>query len=495
MESGPRVKSVPMMRVIETSRSLPPQLAFVPDHPDAAPLQALVPDPMERAMRRALSSSVIGLLFPPPEPAADFIVAGISLLERQARQLRHAGIDRIIIVDPVPLQPLPAGAETRRSAELAEALPADARIIVLAPGIVIDERAIAAMLETPGLATPGRATPGLALLVSPGNGQAVQGVERLDAETLATGIMLAPAAMVRTVAANIGDWDLHSTLLRTLAPDAVRIGFAALPLYAPARRRTVPMLWSRPQDDAAARAAGAAIIAAAQKGCLDWPARFLHPWPEDTMVRLLAPTRITPNMVTAATGLIGIIAGIAFATGWLWLGLVLALITGPLDGVDGKLARTRVEFSRWGDLEHLVDKLLEYGWYLALAWHFAGARDSALPWALAALIILPAVAEAIQGEFFRRMTAVQLDDAGAAERRIRLVAGRRNTFLWTYLGFAAAGLWFQGFVMLAVYSVVTTGVAQWRFYKRLSAYGRDHGTRIAANYAATGYTFLPPGPL
>ncbi|OYU14365.1 MAG: hypothetical protein CFE37_11205 [Alphaproteobacteria bacterium PA4] len=428
---------------------------------------------------------MIGLLFPPPEPAADLIVAGITVLERQTRQLRHAGVGRIIIVDPVPLQPLPAGTETRRSAELAAAVPADARVIILAPGLVIDERAIAAML----------ASEGAALLVSPGNGTAASGVERLDANTLATGIMLAPGEMVRGVAANIGDWDLHSTLLRTLAPEAMRIAFAALPLYAPARRRAVPMLWARPQDAAAAHAAGAAIIAAAQKGCLDWPARFLHPWPEDALVRLLAPTRVTPNMVTAATGVIGIIAGVAFALGWLWTGLVLALITGPLDGVDGKLARTRVEFSRWGDLEHLVDKLLEYGWYLALAWHFAVTRDSALPWAIATLIIVPAVAEAVQGEFFRRMTGAQLDDAGVTERRIRLVAGRRNTFLWTYLGFAAFGLWFQGFVMLAAYSVVTTAVAQWRFYKRLSAYGRDHGARIAANYAATGYTFLPPGPL
>ncbi|MEY2884869.1 MAG: hypothetical protein RL490_2593, partial [Pseudomonadota bacterium] len=119
-------------------------------------------------MRRALSSPVIGLLFPPPEPAADLIVAGISLLDRQARQLRHAGVDRIIIVDPIPLQPLPAGTETRHSAELAAAVPADARVIFLAPGLVIDERAIAAML----------ATKGAALLVSPGTGQAAQGVER-----------------------------------------------------------------------------------------------------------------------------------------------------------------------------------------------------------------------------------------------------------------------------------------------------------------------------
>jgi phosphatidylglycerophosphate synthase len=186
---------------------------------------------------------------------------------------------------------------------------------------------------------------------------------------------------------------------------------------------------------------------------------------------------------------------VAFALGWLWTGLILALITGPLDGVDGKLARTRCEYSRWGDLEHLLDKVLEYGWYLCVAWYFSNARGSALPWAIAALIILPAIAEAVQGEFFRRLTGVQLDDAGDIERRIRLVAGRRNTFLWTWLGFAAFGLWFEGFVGLAIYSILTTATAQWRFYKRLSAYARDHGNKIAINYAATAYSFLPKGTL
>jgi hypothetical protein len=110
---------------------------------------------------------------------------------------------------------------------------------------------------------------------------------------------------------------------------------------------------------------------------------------------------------------------------------------------------------------------------------------------VAALIILPALAEAVQGEFFRRITGIQLDDAGPVERRIRLFSGRRNTFLWTLLPFAALGAWFAGFVMLAIYSVATTAVAQWRFYVRLTQYGRDHGQQIAGNLSATSYDFLP----
>jgi phosphatidylglycerophosphate synthase len=426
----------------------------------------------------------VGLLFPPVETPASLVAGGITVLERQARQLRRAGADVLFAVDVVPLTELPADVEAITTAMIASRIAATDRTIIIAPGLIIDERAIAVVMLTPMPAV---------LVCDSARPDAVC-VERLDAQTVAAGCMALPGAMVVQQAAGLGEWDLGSTLIRVAAanPATNRVDFLAIPLYAPARRRNVPLIWARPVTEDEARAASETLISAAQKGCLDWPARFLHPWPEDLMVRLLAPTRITPNMVTLFTGVVGIAAGVAFAMGWLWTGLILALITGPLDGVDGKLARTRVEFSKWGDLEHVLDKILEYGWYLCVAWHFSGAMGSALPWALAALIILPAIAEAVQGEFFRRLTGVQLDDTGETERIIRLFAGRRNTFLWTWLPMAAAGLWFDGFVLLAVYSVLTTAVAQWRFYKRLSVYGRAHGERIAANYLATAYTFLPP---
>ncbi|MBC7520413.1 MAG: CDP-alcohol phosphatidyltransferase family protein [Sandarakinorhabdus sp.] len=418
---------------------------------------------------------------------ATLIVGGVTVLERQARQLRRAGVSTLLLVDAVPLTVLPDGVEAAATAQLPALIAADDRVVTIASGLVIDERAIAAVLDVEAPA----------MLVCDAAAIAAVSIERIDSATVWAGVMALSGAMVRQQAAMLGDWDLASTLTRLAAtdPSTQRIDFLALPAYAPARRRNAPHIWHRPISPDEARAAGESLVAAAQKGCLDWPARFLHPWPEDMLVRLLAPTPVTPNMVTIATAIIGVAAGVAFASGWLWTGLILALITGPLDGVDGKLARTRCEFSKWGDLEHLVDKVLEYSWYLCIAGHFAAQQQSALPWAIAALIILPAFAEAVQGEFFRRLTGVQLDDAGDVERRIRLVAGRRNTFLWTWLPLAFFGLWFEGFVVLAFYSILTTAVAQWRFYKRLSAYGRSHGGQIATNYITTGYTFLPPTTL
>lgn len=416
---------------------------------------------------------LIALLIPAPEVplAPPLLVGGRPVLERQVRQAWLAKATRVIVVGfPMP------GVEAVATLTAAATLIGDGDdVLVLAPGLVVDERIVAATVV---------AAPAIATFPD-------QGVERIDATALSAGVGVFPGAMVRRVIAGLGDWDFHSTLLRSAAGEGTtRVGLEMIDLYAPARRRVVPLVWSLPATPAEAAAATTAVIKAAQKGCLDWPARFIHPPIEDGLVRLLGPTSITPNMVTLLVAAISLAAGIAFATGWLWTGLVLALVSGPLDGVDGKLARARLEFSRWGDLEHVLDKVAEYGWYLALAGHFAVTRGEG-PWVVAALIIVVALAEALGGEFYRRFTGTQLDDAGTFERQFRLISGRRNTYFWTLIPFAAFGAWYAGFLMIAVYATLTFAAMQWRLFKRLGEFGREHSERIAANYAATGYDFLP----
>ena len=409
------------------------------------------------------------LLSPPPEAvlAPPLVIAGRPLLERQRRQARHVGARRVVIVTGVG------------DLALIEEIADGDYVLALAPGVVVDERVVAAVVSLGG--------PVIATWPA-----AFGGVERIDAAAFAAGVAVYPGALVRRVATGLGDWDLHSTLLRAALaePTIGRLDLAGLDLYAPARRRQVPLTWSLPTTAEDTAATTATLLAAAQKGCLDWPARWLHPPVENALVRLLLPTPLTPNLVTLFIAALSLIAGVAFACGWLWTGLIIALVCGPLDGVDGKLARTRLEYSRYGDLEHVLDKIAEYGWYLALAGHFA-ARGNTGAWAVAALIVLFALAEALAGEFFRRFTGAQLDDAGPFERRFRLVSGRRNTFFWTLVPFAIADAWYAGFVAVAAYAVVTFAVMQYSLYRRLAEYGSRHSVVVAANFQRTAYGFLP----
>ena len=361
-------------------------------------------------------------------------VAGITVAERQRRQLLRLG-----------------------AAEVSEAGSADAAgcgpLLLIEVGLIADERLIEAFLQ--------------------------EARQRVDSARplIAVGPDGQPGGLAwLPVGTQPLDW-------AELSASAELVNLASTPTYAPDRRRHVPLMWERPADAAGGKSAANKLLAAAQKGCLDWPARFIHPPIENAAVRLLWSTPITPNMISIVAFLLGLYAAWSFATGALWTGLILALIVGPIDGIDGKLARSRMEFSRWGDLEHVGDKIVEYAWIAGLA----AAIGTGAAWALAALIVCMALAEALQGEFYRRMTGAQLDDAGRFERSFRLISGRRNTFFWSLLPFAWFNAWAAGLAMIAVYSAVNFFVMQARFFIRLAEYGRSNSAVIAANLDATAY--------
>ena len=229
------------------------------------------------------------------------------------------------------------------------------------------------------------------------------------------------------------------------------------------------------------------LMAAAQKGALDWPAKWIHPAPENFLVRSLLSTFITPNIVTALTAILGFTATYFFAVGHLWPALILALLIGVLDGVDGKLARVKMLSSKIGQLEHLLDKLVEYSWYFGLAYYLASTNSDSGPWVLATLLVLFSWSEAVQGEFFRRMTGKQLDDAGPLERKIRLVGARRNTIMWGFIPFAIFDAWWLGLWIMAFFTVATFLVSNWRFMIRVRDYTAQQSSVIAKNFKGTEY--------
>lgn len=419
-------------------------------------------------------------------PRAATVAGGIPILIRQIRQFRALGIDHITVLASHEANSLKAVAQTearRRKIQLdwtdaAEAigvLGRDRDLLVLDEALLIDERLLEAFHDAAGSHDP-RA--GALLAQWSGRRGTSGGVAYVAAG------MLDPARLCDAPAGPPRD----TRMLAAAALGIVsRFDFSAIDTYAPARRRRVPMVWGRLDSRRDGHAATATLLASAQKGCLDWPARFIHPPIENLLTRLLLPTPITPNILSLGIFILGLYVAWLFAAGQAWPALLLALVIGPLDGVDGKLARTRHEFSRWGDLEHIGDKIVEYLWFAGIAaW-----IGTAWAWAIAAVIVFFALAEALQGEIFHRLTGRQLDDAGELERAFRLVSGRRNTFMWTLVPFGLAQAWHAGFIMIAIYAVITFFFTQLRSFVRLSTQFREDPQAAERNAARTSYAFMP----
>ena len=81
----------------------------------------------------------------------------------------------------------------------------------------------------------------------------------------------------------------------------------------------------------------------------------------------LARLGITANLLTVASLIVAIVAGILFASDKTVLGAWILLLAGFLDGIDGPLARTtHVKSSFGGFLDSICDHLGDFAVYLGL---------------------------------------------------------------------------------------------------------------------------------
>ncbi|MFQ5417785.1 MAG: NTP transferase domain-containing protein [Myxococcota bacterium] len=190
-------------------------------------------------------------------------------------------------------------------------------------------------------------------------------------------------------------------------------------------------------------------------------------------VSLCVSTRIwrlgvTPNMMTAATLLLGLAAGFAFAQGagpgWGLLGAALFQLQSVLDGADGELARLLLKESRFGHwLDLAADNLTHMAVFAGIA---AGQAAGAVPGPWAALGT--AAVLGVGASFAALAPLLPSPRSGGASRHPggalgRLVDGlsRRD---FTYLLFPLAALGWLGWFLWAaaigtwVYALAVVGL-------------------------------------
>jgi phosphatidylglycerophosphate synthase len=219
------------------------------------------------------------------------------------------------------------------------------------------------------------------------------------------------------------------------------------------RRHVRPLCFSalRAQER---RLAERIILNAAQKGTLDFPA-YVHAPIETTIVGLVCKTRITPNQVTIAGFILGCGATAAFALGRIGLGLLIALAFGVVDGLDGKLARVKIETTERGKWEHHLDYFIENSWWAAIAFHLW--QSGQFPNAFYFLALL--IGSHLVDEFVKRRakmaTGRLLDDVAPFDRAFRLIAARRNVYVWVLASAFLLGAFPQSYAIICGWAAVS----------------------------------------
>ncbi len=382
-------------------------------------------------------------------PCALQRVAGVTLLERHLRLLRKLGLQEVVVWVSEPVAPFEAVCARSAKFKMQAGWVSDGEALVE----VLSGSPQADWLLLDGAALVDHRLPKI-LTERRGNRIAVQPSD--DAEQVFAGCARLGSTEVQRVCADPDDGivDRLGDLLREGVAEPIDL--TSLPTYVPDMRRDLAYYWQPIRRREDAQLGKQILLKAAQKGTLDWPAKFIHPRIESWIVSHICTWPITPNQVTLICNIVAYFAAYHFAFGRPGWAIAAALCVGVLDGVDGRLARVKQLTSKFGGIiEHTGDAIYEYTWQFAIAYGLAAAGHGTMPYVLACAIIGAGMAEKVCLHMFERREGMSLDDYSAFDRGFRLIVARRNTLMWTLLPFVVFNAVYMGYWVLAVYALIT----------------------------------------
>ena len=363
-------------------------------------------------------------------------IAGRTLLEYQVRCAAAAGAAPIVIVvDRIPIalnqiierlqqDGLPV-VTVSDGAEAASRFEAGGLILLLADGVAPAPELLASVAEEEE-----------PLIVSVPDDPAHEKFERIDALSRWAGVAVIDAQTLGATAAMLGDWDLQSTLLRRSLQGGARV---------------VPVAPGAGEPLVAENAGDLAdlerhLIVSSRGSRRDWASRYALPIIEEFATEQLLEKRVDPATLVVAALALTAGGAIAFASGWLVTGLVLLVLSTPLDLIARRLAALRLKPM---PARSLARRLL---------WPAAGVALLALGW-------WQSGHGGGWGAMFAALTAAAFAEAARIERgRLEMPGGlwllsRRNAILAS-IPFALAGAWTAGIVALALYAAASFFLVQ-----------------------------------
>ena len=388
-------------------------------------------------------------------PDALSLLFGISLLERLLRVVQRLGFREAIILSNSIEQiaahlAKPSWARTDvalsfrprkySAVQVSEVATGADLVLVVSAGFYFDARLLKALTEeTATTLLIDSAPPSESVALWKGEGGVFRAAALLEKEWLSrqdhsAGVMDQLSSDAATGRVAVCDAARQHTYVTALRKHVRPVFF---PAPAPS---LIPVAEQFPRD-------------VAQNGVLDFPG-FCDSPIEDWIVARLCRTSITPNQVTLVTMLIGLVVTVLFVTGHLWWGVALAYAIEVLDGVDGKLARTKVETTAAGEWEHITDYGIELSWWTALAFHFRSENLHPAYWLLL-LLVGSDIIDRLAKRAVKQKVGRNLDDVSNFDRFVRCIGGRRNINIWILIAALALGDAANGFVLICWWGAAT----------------------------------------
>jgi len=178
-----------------------------------------------------------------------------------------------------------------------------------------------------------------------------------------------------------------------------------------------------------------------------------------TRISALLVDHITPNKLTIVTFLFGIFSGLMNLIS-VPLAAILYQISSIFDGVDGEIARARMQTSKFGGFfDSILDRYVDFTYLLTLA--YVTIREP-IWWVIAGIAIFSSAMVSYSTERFR---GAYCADAYKVVPALRKIPGKRDERIFVTMIFALLGLIKPLFALLAAWStlrVIITIYLVWR---------------------------------
>lgn len=211
------------------------------------------------------------------------------------------------------------------------------------------------------------------------------------------------------------------------------------------------------------------------KGVTDIVTKYAWPWPAFHATRWAAAIGMKPNTVTTLSL---VLVCVAFQLFWVgaWIpGIIAGWAMTFLDTVDGKLARTTMTYSRWGNVyDHGIDLIHPPFWYWAI--YVGLMREGTayepvwLTGALAVILVIYVLNRLEELAFMRRF-GFHIHVWRPVDSFMRTITARRNPNLLIFMLAVLAGFPETGFLLVAAWTVICFVF---------------HGVRLGQAFAASG---------
>ncbi len=299
--------------------------------------------------------------------------------------------------------------------------------VLIRDDFIFDEMLIPALLRQPGL-----------LLTD------------IDGEPVAA--HLSDAAQAAGVAAALASGDVNAVPGELRRVDSA--GLAST--YNKTLRRRAPPYLMR-VDSMPPVAIERRMFDGAYKGVTDFVTKRVWPWPAFHVTRFCARFGISPNVVTAVSLVLVLLATALFWTGAFALGLACAWGMCFLDTVDGKLARVTLRSTPFGNVfDHGIDLIHPpfwyWAWYHGLAATDYGVTDSLLGLSLL-VVIVGYVGGRLQEGLFTWLHGIEIHIWRPLDSWFREITARRNPNLFILTVAVILGAPREGFVMVAAWTI------------------------------------------